>query len=189
MDNCLRVSLRTGVRRCLMSLTSVSIIVILCLLRGNDFGIDMINMMKLGYTPHACCWVHRRGQAQGLLAMWVLHAISLQYAYSWGCSSDKNSGTIRIYDGRGNGEPLETIEKLHRSPVHIMTVRLVWSIYIVGFPNLLDSSIAIDSIQSFQQTKRVSLNTGSLRNHSNFPRTFRDCGRSKAKLTCMSLRK
>lgn len=32
---------------------------------------DIINMMKLGYTPHACCWVHRRGQAQGLLAMYV----------------------------------------------------------------------------------------------------------------------
>lgn len=32
---------------------------------------DMINMIKLGYTPHACCWVHRRGQAQGLLAVYV----------------------------------------------------------------------------------------------------------------------
>ena len=31
--------------------------------------IDMINMIKLGYTPHACCWVHKRGQAQGLLAV------------------------------------------------------------------------------------------------------------------------
>lgn len=31
--------------------------------------IDMINMIKLGFTPHACCWTHRRGQAQGLLAV------------------------------------------------------------------------------------------------------------------------
>ena len=31
--------------------------------------IDMINMIKLGFTPRACCWVHRRGQAQGLLAV------------------------------------------------------------------------------------------------------------------------
>lgn len=30
---------------------------------------DMINMIKLGFTPHTCCWVHRRGQAQGLLAV------------------------------------------------------------------------------------------------------------------------
>jgi hypothetical protein len=31
----------------------------------------MINMLTLGYKPLACCWVHRRGQAQGLLAMYV----------------------------------------------------------------------------------------------------------------------
>lgn len=33
--------------------------------------VDMINMVKLGYIPSACCWVHRRGQAQGLLAVCV----------------------------------------------------------------------------------------------------------------------
>jgi len=33
--------------------------------------IDMINIINLGYTPHACCWVHRRGQAQALLAVFV----------------------------------------------------------------------------------------------------------------------
>ncbi|KAJ3539228.1 hypothetical protein NM688_g6396 [Phlebia brevispora] len=65
---------------------------------------DMINMIKLGYTPLACCWVHRRGQAQGLLAV-----------------SEQGTGVIRLYDARGNGEPLETIDKLHRAPVHVMT--------------------------------------------------------------------
>lgn len=65
---------------------------------------DMINIIKLGYTPHACCWVHRRGQAQALLAV-----------------SDSASGTIRLYDGRGSSAPLETIENLHRFPVHVMT--------------------------------------------------------------------
>ncbi|THG98823.1 hypothetical protein EW026_g3435 [Hermanssonia centrifuga] len=64
----------------------------------------MINMIKLGYTPNTCCWVHRRGQAQGLLAV-----------------SERSSGVIRLYDGRGNGEPVETIDKLHSSPVHVMT--------------------------------------------------------------------
>ncbi|KAI0917240.1 hypothetical protein AcV5_007761 [Taiwanofungus camphoratus] len=64
---------------------------------------DMINMIKLGFSPHACCWVHRRGQAQGLLAI-----------------SEKATGIIRLYDGRGNGQPLETIDKLHRFPVHVM---------------------------------------------------------------------
>lgn len=65
---------------------------------------DMINMIKLGFTPRACCWVHRRGQAQGLLAV-----------------SEDNSGTIRLYDARGDGTVLETITRLHRFPVHLMT--------------------------------------------------------------------
>ncbi|KAF8158121.1 peptidyl-prolyl cis-trans isomerase [Crassisporium funariophilum] len=65
---------------------------------------DMINIIKLGFKPHSCCWVHRRGQAQGLLAV-----------------ADASSGTIRLYDGRGGDTPLETIETMHRFPVHIMT--------------------------------------------------------------------
>ncbi|THV00820.1 peptidyl-prolyl cis-trans isomerase [Dendrothele bispora CBS 962.96] len=64
---------------------------------------DMINIIKLGYTPHACCWVHKRGQAQGLLAV-----------------SDAASGTIRLYDSRGTDTPLETVDSLHRFPVHLM---------------------------------------------------------------------
>ncbi|KAE9393172.1 peptidyl-prolyl cis-trans isomerase [Gymnopus androsaceus JB14] len=65
---------------------------------------DMINIINLGFIPHACCWVHKSGQAQGLLAV-----------------SDASSGTIRLYDGRGGDTPLETIENLHRFPVHVMT--------------------------------------------------------------------
>ncbi|PPQ65382.1 hypothetical protein CVT26_000007 [Gymnopilus dilepis] len=65
---------------------------------------DMINIIKLGFKPSACCWVHKRGQAQGLLAV-----------------SDSSSGTIRLYDGRGGDTPLETIESVHRFPVHVMT--------------------------------------------------------------------
>ncbi|KAH8114737.1 peptidyl-prolyl cis-trans isomerase [Phellopilus nigrolimitatus] len=66
---------------------------------------DMINMIKLGFVPQTCCWVHRRGQAQALLAV-----------------SEQDSGVIRIYDGRGNDQPLLTLDKIHRAPVHIMTV-------------------------------------------------------------------
>ncbi|KAJ3791249.1 peptidyl-prolyl cis-trans isomerase [Lentinula aff. detonsa] len=65
---------------------------------------DMINIIKLGFTPHACCWVHTSGHGQGLLAV-----------------SDASSGTIRLYDARGGDTPLETIENLHRFPVHLMT--------------------------------------------------------------------
>lgn len=36
--------------------------------------------------------------------------------------SDRNSGTIRIYDGRGDGKPLSVVDKVHRAPVHLMTV-------------------------------------------------------------------
>jgi peptidylprolyl isomerase domain and WD repeat-containing protein 1 len=40
-----------------------------------------------------------------------------------GTSSDQASGVIRIYDARGDGTPVETVDKVHRSPVHLMTVR------------------------------------------------------------------
>ncbi|KAH8825352.1 peptidyl-prolyl cis-trans isomerase [Flagelloscypha sp. PMI_526] len=65
---------------------------------------DMINIIKFGFAPHACCWVHKKGEAQGLLAV-----------------SEANSGTIKLYDGRGGDTPLETLPSLHRSPVHIIT--------------------------------------------------------------------
>ncbi|RXW25352.1 hypothetical protein EST38_g494 [Candolleomyces aberdarensis] len=65
---------------------------------------DMINIIKLDYTPLACCWVHRSGEGQGILAI-----------------SDASSGVIRLYDGRGQGTPLQTIDSVHRFPVHVMT--------------------------------------------------------------------
>ncbi|WWC61250.1 uncharacterized protein I303_103831 [Kwoniella dejecticola CBS 10117] len=64
---------------------------------------DMINILKFPYTPKACCWVHEPGAGQTLLAV-----------------SDASSPTIRIYDGRGDGTPLYTLEKIHRAPVHLM---------------------------------------------------------------------
>lgn len=65
----------------------------------------MINILKFPYTPKACCWVHEPGAGQTLLAV-----------------SDVASPTIRIYDGRGDGQPLFTLDKLHRAPVHLMAV-------------------------------------------------------------------
>jgi peptidylprolyl isomerase domain and WD repeat-containing protein 1 len=38
------------------------------------------------------------------------------------CSSEQSTGVIRIYDGRGDDKPLVVVDKLHRSPVHLMTV-------------------------------------------------------------------
>ena len=77
--------------------------------------------------PKACCWVHKRGQALGVLAMYVFSLSFLQTRFLYSCSSEHGTGTIRLYDGRGDGKPLEIIEKLHRFPVHLMTVR--------GFPS------------------------------------------------------
>lgn len=63
--------LRMELRRFSMSSTSVSANVMFVL--GNDSVVfeDMINMINLDFKPLACCWVHRKGQAQGLLAMLV----------------------------------------------------------------------------------------------------------------------
>ncbi|KZS93693.1 WD40 repeat-like protein [Sistotremastrum niveocremeum HHB9708] len=65
---------------------------------------DMISILKLGFTPLACCWVQKRGEARGLLAV-----------------SDANSPKIQIFDGRGDSTPIETIDSLHKSPVHRMS--------------------------------------------------------------------
>ncbi|KAJ9114892.1 hypothetical protein QFC20_001264 [Naganishia adeliensis] len=65
---------------------------------------DMINILKLDYTPKTCCWVHHPSDGRTLLAI-----------------SDADSPLIRIYDGRGDGKVLYTVEKLHRDSVHLMT--------------------------------------------------------------------
>jgi peptidylprolyl isomerase domain and WD repeat-containing protein 1 len=65
----------------------------------------MINILKIPYTPKACCWVHEPSAGQTLLAV-----------------SDAETPTIRIYDGRGDGTPLFELDKLHRAPVHLIVV-------------------------------------------------------------------
>ncbi|KAL1921120.1 uncharacterized protein VTP21DRAFT_10836 [Calcarisporiella thermophila] len=64
---------------------------------------DMINMIKLDYVPQTVCWIYQPGQAQALIAC-----------------SDQESSTIRIYDGRADGQALHEITKLHSAPVHII---------------------------------------------------------------------
>lgn len=38
-------------------------------------------------------------------------------------SSDSTSGVIRFYDGRGDGTAIDTVDTLHKFPVHLMAVR------------------------------------------------------------------
>ncbi|GAA5872288.1 hypothetical protein JCM1840_004117 [Sporobolomyces johnsonii] len=65
---------------------------------------DMINILKLPYNPRTCCWIHGGKDGRTLLAI-----------------TDFDSSAIRIYDGRGDGTPLHTLETLHRKSVHLMT--------------------------------------------------------------------
>ncbi|KAM0790478.1 hypothetical protein ACM66B_003354 [Microbotryomycetes sp. NB124-2] len=70
---------------------------------------DMINILKLPFNPRVCTWVHRRGDGRILLAI-----------------SDFDSPAIRIYDGRGDGKPLHTIQNLHKKSVHLMVFNTLY---------------------------------------------------------------
>jgi peptidylprolyl isomerase domain and WD repeat-containing protein 1 len=68
---------------------------------------DMINIISLDYRPSTACWVHPRKQARSLLAV-----------------AEEGSNVIRMYDGRGDGKPVYTVENVHRkgSAVTIIAV-------------------------------------------------------------------
>ncbi|XP_013106842.1 peptidylprolyl isomerase domain and WD repeat-containing protein 1 [Stomoxys calcitrans] len=68
---------------------------------------DMINIIKLGFTPGTTCWIHSPGDAVQSLAI-----------------SDKDSNKIHIYDGQGNGDVLHTLDRLHSAPVIAMCYNL-----------------------------------------------------------------
>uniref|UniRef100_A0A8C2XW08 peptidylprolyl isomerase n=1 Tax=Capra hircus TaxID=9925 RepID=A0A8C2XW08_CAPHI len=61
---------------------------------------DMINMLKLGYFPGQCEWIYCPGDAISSVA-----------------ASEKSTGKIFIYDGRGDNQPLHIFDKLHTSPL------------------------------------------------------------------------
>lgn len=64
---------------------------------------DMINMIKLGFVPLCCEWIHSHGEPIFTIAV-----------------SDKASSRILIYDGRGPSEPLRVLENIHSKPVTAM---------------------------------------------------------------------
>ncbi|XP_006899443.1 PREDICTED: peptidylprolyl isomerase domain and WD repeat-containing protein 1 [Elephantulus edwardii] len=61
---------------------------------------DMINMLKLGYFPGQCEWIYCPGDAISSVA-----------------ASEKSTGKIFVYDGRGDNQPLHVFDKLHTSPL------------------------------------------------------------------------
>ncbi|PGH19653.1 hypothetical protein AJ80_03808 [Polytolypa hystricis UAMH7299] len=62
---------------------------------------DLLAMLSLEYTPRSVCFVHQKGASLPLLAV-----------------SSEESGTIQIYDGRGEDTtPIHTLTSLHRASV------------------------------------------------------------------------
>lgn len=61
---------------------------------------DMINMMRLDYTPNQVEWIHSPGDPIQTLAV-----------------SDAESPKIFVYDGQSNNVPIKVLEKMHLKPV------------------------------------------------------------------------
>ncbi|NWH54899.1 PPWD1 protein, partial [Fregata magnificens] len=74
---------------------------------------DMINMLKLGYYPGQCEWVYCPGDAISSVA-----------------TSEKSTGKIFIYDGRGNNQPLHVFDKLHTSPLTQIRLNPVYKVVV-----------------------------------------------------------
>lgn len=64
---------------------------------------DLINMIKLDYVPRTLSWIHRKGRAETLLAV-----------------APEDSNLIHLYEGRGDGTPIDSISTIHRKPVHLL---------------------------------------------------------------------
>ncbi|XP_023222457.1 peptidylprolyl isomerase domain and WD repeat-containing protein 1-like [Centruroides sculpturatus] len=64
---------------------------------------DMINMIKLDFRPQCCDWIHKAGDPVSALAV-----------------GEVDSGSVYVFDGRGDATPLHVIEKLHSAPVVLM---------------------------------------------------------------------
>ncbi|XP_034119896.1 peptidylprolyl isomerase domain and WD repeat-containing protein 1 isoform X2 [Drosophila guanche] len=64
---------------------------------------DMINIIRLGYTPQCTEWISAPGDAVQGLAI-----------------TDSESNFIHIYDGQSGGQVLHTLENMHAAPVVAM---------------------------------------------------------------------
>ncbi|XP_028661304.1 peptidylprolyl isomerase domain and WD repeat-containing protein 1 isoform X1 [Erpetoichthys calabaricus] len=61
---------------------------------------DMINMLKLGFHPGPCEWIYNPGDAISTVAC-----------------SEKTTGKVFVYDGRGDNTPIHVFQKMHSSPL------------------------------------------------------------------------
>lgn len=67
--------------------------------------LDMINMMKLDFTPSTGEWIHPVSDPQHTLAV-----------------ADSESPKIYIFDGHGTNTPLHVLDSIHTKPVTIIKV-------------------------------------------------------------------
>ncbi|KAJ1209584.1 hypothetical protein NDU88_004958 [Pleurodeles waltl] len=74
---------------------------------------DMINMLKLGYHPGQCEWLFCPGDAISAVA-----------------SSEKSTGKIFIYDGRGSNKPMYVFERLHSSPLTHIRLNSIYKVVV-----------------------------------------------------------
>ncbi|XP_064604949.1 peptidylprolyl isomerase domain and WD repeat-containing protein 1-like [Liolophura sinensis] len=72
---------------------------------------DMINMLPLPYAPHCCGWIYAAGDAIPALAI-----------------SDKASGKMYMYDGKGTAEPIHVLETLHSQQVNLIRYNPVYEV-------------------------------------------------------------
>ncbi|MEE6458392.1 hypothetical protein FKM82_000276 [Ascaphus truei] len=74
---------------------------------------DMINMLKLSYHPGQAEWIYCPGDAISAVAC-----------------SEKSTGKIFVYDGRGDDQPMHVFEKLHSSPLTVMRLNTVYKVVV-----------------------------------------------------------
>lgn len=67
---------------------------------------DMINMLKLEFTPSTGEWIHPVSDPQHTLAV-----------------ADSESPKIYLFDGHGTNTPLHVLDSIHTKPVTIIKVR------------------------------------------------------------------
>lgn len=121
-------------------------------------------------------------RAASSVSLWVFSRVLI--SLTLGCSSEQNTGVIRIYDGRGDDKPLVSIEKLHRSPVHLMAVCFL--LLNVGSQHSKHFSTATDMIRLSLQMKMDLSSSGNPLNPLSCQRMSLACGHSRVRLIYMS---
>lgn len=70
---------------------------------------DMINMIKLKFTPHRAEWIHSPREPIFTIAI-----------------SDKDSNQIHIFDSKSTDAPLHVLERIHMKPVIVMKYNYIY---------------------------------------------------------------